>query len=175
MMDNEVTETPDQICLRKWIAAGLSIPEVRELQGDSGYLLCNMIAKYSLASSTYRVSEAALKQMTSDGIMIEKVQSRSMFYGKGKPYIYEHAIPARITRTQLLECALTDENVKRILLESGPVAILLRAEDATLNSLGFRHSMPKSWSWGSSVFARYDAAHIQLSDKRISMTGGLRR
>jgi hypothetical protein len=113
--------------------------------------------------------------MTSDGIMIDKVQSRSRFYGKGKPYIYEHAVPARITRTQLLECALTDESVKRILMDSGPVAVLLTAEDATLNSLGLRHSMPKSWSWGNSVFARYDAAHIQLSDVRIGMTGSLRR
>lgn len=174
-MSNEATETCDQICLRKWIAAGLSIPEVRELRGDSSYLLCNMIAKYSLASSTYRASEAALKQMTSDGIMIDKVQNRSRLYGKGKPYIYEHAVPARITRTRLLECAPTDENVKRILVDSGPVAILLRVEDATLNSLGLRHSMPKSWSWGSSVLARYDAAHIHLSDERISMTGSLRR
>lgn len=175
MITNEATETSDQICLRKWITAGLAISEVRKLQGDSAYLLCNMIAKYSLASTIYRVSVAALNQMTSDGIMIDKPHRRSKFYGKGKPYIYEHAVPARITRTQLLECVPTAENVKRILLESGPVAILLRAEDATLNSLGLRHSMPKSWSWGSSVFARYDAAQIHLSDVQIGMTGNLRR
>jgi hypothetical protein len=42
-------ENPDQVALLKWISAGLQIDEVRNLRGDAGYLLNNMIAKYTLA------------------------------------------------------------------------------------------------------------------------------
>ena len=50
-------ENEDQIALRRWLTAGLRIPEVADLHGDAGYLLNNMIAKYTLAASAYAVSE----------------------------------------------------------------------------------------------------------------------
>ncbi|MEE3043194.1 MAG: hypothetical protein VX948_20195 [Candidatus Latescibacterota bacterium] len=39
-------ENQDRATLRKWLAAGLAIPGVRDGCGDAGYLLNNMIAKY---------------------------------------------------------------------------------------------------------------------------------
>ena len=39
----------DQKALIQWIISGLKIKEVRDLKGDSGYLLNNMIAKVTLA------------------------------------------------------------------------------------------------------------------------------
>ena len=39
----------DQKVLIQWITSGLKIKEVRDLKGDSGYLLNNMIAKVTLA------------------------------------------------------------------------------------------------------------------------------
>jgi len=41
----------DQKALIQWITSGLKIKEVRDLKGDSGYLLNNMIAKVTLAIS----------------------------------------------------------------------------------------------------------------------------
>ena len=49
----------DQRALIQWIIAGLKIKEVRELKGDSGYLLSNMIAKVTAAASDYLISEEA--------------------------------------------------------------------------------------------------------------------
>ena len=40
----------DQKALIQWITLGLKIKEVRDLKGDSGYLLNNMIAKVTLAT-----------------------------------------------------------------------------------------------------------------------------
>jgi hypothetical protein len=53
----------DQLALLKWITAGLLITGVRKLDGDAGYLLNNMIAKYTLAASEYRISERALAKI----------------------------------------------------------------------------------------------------------------
>ena len=38
----------DQKALIQWITSGLKIKEVRDLKGDSGYLLNNMIAEATL-------------------------------------------------------------------------------------------------------------------------------
>jgi len=40
----------DQKALIQWITSSLKIKEVRDLKGDSGYLLNNMIAKVTLAT-----------------------------------------------------------------------------------------------------------------------------
>jgi len=60
-------ENIDKAALRKWIEAGLAIPEVRELLGEAGYLLNNMIAKYTLASSFYAISESVLSEFNVRG------------------------------------------------------------------------------------------------------------
>ena len=49
------SENTDQRALRLWFTAGLRIPEVAALYGDGGYLLNNMIAKYTLAADTYAI------------------------------------------------------------------------------------------------------------------------
>ena len=66
------SEYIDQLALRKWITAGLQINEVRELNGDAGYLLSNMIAKYTLASSSYRLSAEAFTWFDFRGIDLLK-------------------------------------------------------------------------------------------------------
>ncbi len=56
----KIKENIHQRALRKWIVAGIQIPEVIEgNNGDSRYLLNNMIAKYTLAADTYAISELA--------------------------------------------------------------------------------------------------------------------
>tara|TARA_B100000242_G_C42628892_1_gene296108 strand:- start:150 stop:350 length:201 start_codon:yes stop_codon:yes gene_type:complete len=47
----------DQKALIQWITSGLKIKEVRDLKGDSGYLLNNMIAKVTLAISNRYTSK----------------------------------------------------------------------------------------------------------------------
>ena len=63
-MRSNLTENSDHRALRKWLSAGMLFPEVVKLHGDAGYLLNNLIAKYSLAADTYAISFAALAAFT---------------------------------------------------------------------------------------------------------------
>ena len=84
-----MTENADQRALRLWITAGLAIPEVVDGHGDAGYLLGNMIAKYTLAADAYAISQAALTRFEADGVDLVETHSRRRFYGKQSPFIYE--------------------------------------------------------------------------------------
>ena len=103
-------ENEDQRALRQWISAGLKIPEVRSLHGDAGYLLNNMIAKYTLATDTYILSASALQEMNSRGVDLRQTYTRRRFYGrKDNPFIYEHPVPAGVIRAALLQGPMDDD------------------------------------------------------------------
>lgn len=173
-----MTESPindDQIALLEWITAGLQIKQVRNLSGDAGYLLNNMIAKYSLAASNYLLSNGALLRLNRDGIDLTSSHKRSKLYGKQSPYIYEHSIPASLVRTHLFSVQPVREDVAQILAAAGPVAMLLREEDEVLRSRGLRSSMPAGWCWGDDPLARYHAAGITIVVQRIRMEGKICR
>ena len=140
-MTAKVEENKDQIALRKWIEAGLAISEVRELHGDAGYLLNNMIAKYTLASFQYQISERALSEFNVRDVDLSKTYRRRTFYGKQKgknPFIYEHAVPVGIVRKELLNHANDRPKICEILASAGPVAVLLRVEDQEIRNAGLQ-------------------------------------
>lgn len=170
-----MSENYDQIALVRWIAAGLAIPEVRSLHGDAAYLLGNMISKYSLAASSYLISTKALQEFEALGADLNTTYTRSKFYGKKSPFIYEHPTPSSITRTQLLQIVPDETTVSRILLESGHVTVLLRSEDECLTKAGLRNSMPSEWVWGESPYARYEQVGIEISMKKLLLKGKIRR
>ena len=109
------SENEHQRVLRLWIVAGLNIPEVVKLKGDAGYLFNNMIAKYTLSADHYAISNAALQKLIKEDVDLNDTLIRRRFYGKGKPYIYEHSIPANIIRTELLQSDRGEATIKRIL------------------------------------------------------------
>ena len=168
-------ENVDQMALRKWIEYGLSIPEVRELKGDAGYLLNNMIAKYTLSASQYLISEFALKELKSQGIDLSLSYTRRTFYGKQSGFIYEHAIPATIVRNHLLSQPHHLTDVKSILSQAGQVAILLRSEDKEIRDKGFSSKMPEGWYYGDDPLARYNEVGIQLSSMKLKVKGAICR
>lgn len=171
-------ENEDQIALRRWLTAGLCIPEVVNLHGNAGYLLNNMIAKYTLAASVYSVSESAERLLLQHGVDFEKTYSRRKFYGKQagrNPFIYEHAVPAGVLRAELLEANGNTQRIKEILKGAGPVAVLLRDEDDRLRTAGLRSRMPQGWHVGEDPLARYHAVGIQLSHQTLSVEGAICR
>jgi hypothetical protein len=89
-------ENEDQKVLLDWIVAGLKIiKDEGNLRGDAGYLLNNMIAKYTLFASEYRISIKAEEYMREEHQFDpENFYKRRAFYGKSKGVIYEHPIPA---------------------------------------------------------------------------------
>jgi len=148
-------ENNNQKALRKWICAGLKIHEVLNLHGDSKYLFNNMIAKYTLFSDEYKISTKALNKLRNEGIDLEKVYYRRRFYGRGKPYIYEHLIPVTLIREILLKSDHSQETVKDILRMSGNVVVLLRSEDELLKTVGLNSRMPDEWSFGDDPLYHY--------------------
>ena len=174
----QAAETLDQVALRKWIAAGLGIPEVRALHGDAAYLLGNMIAKYTLAADHYAISVEAVAEFERLRVDLSQVYARSRFYGKrgGKnPFIYEHPVPAGVIRDHLLSATHDRSTVGQVLRSAGQVAVLLRTEDDRLNEIGLSRSMPAGWSVGDDPLARYHAAGIELSDRALRVKGAIQR
>jgi len=165
----------DQKALFQWITAGLCIDEVRLLKGDAGYLLSNMIAKFTLASSNYLLSEAAFKELIKTGLDLEKAYKRSRFYGKQSKFIYEHSIPASIVRNQLLSVEPSEENILKILSFSGSVAMILRTEDELLKNNKLAKTMPTGWNWGDNPLARYQACGINIVETTIKVEGKIKR
>lgn len=168
-------ENSHQLALRRWIHAGLAIEEVRALDGDAGYILNNMIAKYSLYADSYRVSPNATAVLEQLGIDLSQPVRRGAIYGKKKPTVFEHAVPAKVVRAALLASTRSVVAVKRILARCGPVAILTREEDTRLSARGLSQKMPATWVWGDGLLARYDEAGIDLSKRLISMYGAVKR
>ncbi len=170
-----MTINSGQIALSSWITEGLKIPEVRGFHGDARYLLNNMIAKYSLASDKYLLSQKAVTQLKKDGVDLSDTYYRSHFYGKSFPYTYEHAVPAGIVRARLLEIEPTLNAVQQLLKSSGPVAMILRSEDEKLNKNGLRQKMPENWEWGADPLARYQKVEIQIAQEKLNVKGALCR
>lgn len=168
-------ENDDQIALRRWITSGLQIPEVRNLNGDAGYLFSNMIAKYTLAASAYRISSLALRWFRSNNVDLSVEYARSRFYGKGSPLMYEHSIPASVIRGLLLKADSREEIVRDILSQSGCVVVVMRSEDEALSAHGLARKMPDSWRFGGNPFARYEMAGIELSNTFLKVKGKIQR
>ena len=165
----------DQEALLEWITAGLQIKQVRMLRGDAGYLLNNMIAKYSLASSEYLLSNAAIARLRQDGVDLNSSHKRSRLYGKASPFMYEHTIPASLVRNRLLSIQPVRNDVAEVLAAAGPVAMILRQEDDLLRIHGLRSQMPQGWKWGDDPLARYHVAGLQIAEQTIRMEGAICR
>jgi hypothetical protein len=165
----------DQRALVRWLVYGLQIDEVRNLHGDAGFLLSNMIAKFSLAASSYRLSQGAVRELTALQIDLRGTYKRSRFYGKQSLFMYEHAVPCSLVRQKLLEINPTLQSVLRILTSAGPVVMVLRTEDQQLRDSGLLRSMPEGWEWGDDPLARYRQSGIQLSRRILNVTGQIER
>lgn len=174
-MITDLVENIHQTALRKWLEAGLSISEVVALNGDAGYLLNNMIAKYTLAASSYVISVEALEQFRRQGIDLSQRYARRRFYGKRSPFIYEHAIPVGIIRGELLSRPNPSEGVRNVLMQSGHVAVLLREEDQRIRAAGLASRMPSNWSFGDDPLARYQTVGIEMSDQMLKVEGAIFR
>ncbi len=170
-----MAENIDQRALRLWLTAGLAIPEVAELNGDAGYLINNMVAKYSLAADEYRISTAALGEFLRRGVNLKETWTRRRFYGRGSPYKYEHIIPAGIIRDALIDSDRSEATVRGILENAGFVAVLLRSEDDRLKAAGLNNRMPFEWRLGDDPIVRYQVAGIELSTKVLRVSGAIMR
>ena len=169
-------ENLDQRVLRQWLTAGLEIPEIDRATYQCGdYLATNMIAKYTLAVDSYPISTLALNEFRRLRIDLTKTWTRSRFYGKDKPFKYEHVIPAGIVLNRLLKSGRSEGTVRHVLQNSGFVAVLLPSEDQRLRDAGLNAKMPDGWRWGDDPLDRYRAVGIELSDQVLKVKGAIVR
>lgn len=108
-----------------------------------------MIAKYTLYNSEDYISQNALDRLETDRIDLKKNTIEVIFYGKKKPYMYEHSIPATVVRSELINSDYREKTVKMILEKAGEVTLILRIEDKKLNDCSLKKCMPSEWSFGS--------------------------
>jgi len=171
-------ENIDQSTLRSLIYQGLKIDGVRDLKGDCGYILSNMIAKYTLFSDKYLISSVALQGLKKERVDLNATHYRREFYGRKSPYTYEHAVPCSVTRNRLLEITKNTvcmDIIYETLQESLPVVIITRVENDLLSMKKLKSRMPESWSWGESQLSRYEALGIEISQSEIKMKGAVYR
>ncbi len=147
---------------------------MRELNGDAGYLLSNMIAKFTLGSSSYRLSANTFTWFDSRGIDLTKEYARSRYYGKNSAVMYEHSIPSNIVRSVLLSLDPSEASIQSVLHSAGEVVVVMRDEDERLAAMGLARK-PEGWEYGDDPHARYAEAGIQLSESFLRGKGKIKR
>ena len=134
------------------------------------WLLRNQIAKYSLANDYYFSTQFTLDQVKKMNLDVTK---RSIKTKKNK-ITYEHPIPSKVVFNLILK-AKSEIEIIDILKKTDYIVILSHYEDEKLRAKGLISSMPKGWSYGDNVFARYEKANIKVLTKQIKMAGAIRR
>ena len=164
----------NQIALLKWIKAGLDIDECINKFGDSGYLFSNMIAKFISSSDEYFISKNALIEMKSKNYDIDKTYKRS-FLASLPEFFLEHSVPVSLIREKLLSINSNIDEFFLIIKSMGPLVIILRSENKELDNAGLRSKMPTNWNWCDDKFARYKNVGIEISEKKLKVSGRLIR
>lgn len=78
----------------------------------------------------------------------------------------EHIVPCIMIHNQLIDMCLNGKTLCEMaqFLKTHLAIVLVTKEEASKmdNDLGMRTSMPEGWKWGDSVFARLEAAQIEV-------------
>ena len=129
------------------------------------YLNGNQIAMLSNAGDTYYITQKTKDKLDANLIDITDRRNKSIKNG----YTFEHPVPCAVVRNQMANVNTIQEK-SDIMLKNNHVVILSSEEDKTLP----RQNMPTDWD-GHNVWARYEAAGLQVMDETVSMHGPIRR
>jgi hypothetical protein len=89
-------------------------------------------------------------------------RSRSAANASDTILVYDCAIPLGLLAEEMLNRPATAESVRQFLDDHLFVCLITGDEAHRLSTLDLRSFMPKGWQWGDDLFARYDAAEIDL-------------
>jgi hypothetical protein len=138
--------------------------------GNMSYVFRNMIAKYVSSADYYLVSEGVYEtKIKHDVELYETIlngnpvdMKKKAFYGKKADSLLEHMIPVSVTAKALVDLrpSPSKNEVSKILMNAGHVAIILRTE----NELLPKTKMPDNWKYFDSCFARYEKAGVRLAE-----------
>jgi hypothetical protein len=141
------------------------------------YVLGNMVAKFVSSAEKYKISEGALLHIKKMGLNpLEPIHIAKYIYGKNRDTLLEHMIPASLIKKALVEARDSEAEMKKILLNSGSVVIVLRSEDEMLKLAGLNKAMPSNWmGYGDNPVKRYSEAGITIADIEIIHAGPICR
>ena len=130
------------------------------------YINGNQIAMLSNAGDTYYITQKTKDKLDADLIDITDRRNKSTKNG----YTFEHPVPCTVIRDEMAKVDTIQEKNEVLMRLALNVVILSSEEDKTLP----RQNMPTNWD-GHNVWARYEAAGLQVMDKTVSMHGPIRR
>lgn len=137
---------------------------------DVLYGFKNYIARHSLASDTYFVSENAFASFPQFSLTLPL--ARGKISKLKADFTFEHPVPASVTATAIKNSDRSLGAVTAILSFADCVTLVTKEEDRAMHT----HLMPTDWLFlkGSS-FARYELAAIRIRTEKIPMKGRLVR
>jgi len=140
-----------------------------------GYVLSNLIAKYSLASDLYYVTECAYTFLKDNNLIDNTGRVlRGSKRRKKSEISWEHAIPSCVIRDYLLNnmSSISKSDIENVLSLSDYVVAVCKEDNCILNENGYMASMPGDWKlFEDSWSARYTESGIKILDFTIPMYG----
>jgi len=130
------------------------------------YIQGNQVAMFSNSSDNYHITQKTKELLESKNIDITDRRNKSTKNG----YTFEHPVPCTVIRDEMAKVDTIQEKNEVLMRLALNVVILSSEEDKTLP----RQNMPTNWD-GHNVWARYEAAGLQVMDKTVSMHGPIRR
>ncbi|HAK53380.1 MAG TPA: hypothetical protein DCM54_15995 [Gammaproteobacteria bacterium] len=139
------------------------------------YGLLNYVAKFSLASERYFVTEKSKRHLISNNFLKNGVLRRGD-RGKHGGFTHEHPVPSNMIADLLYEHRKDNCKMREILMKTNQVTVLTYEENDLLTANGFTKSMPPGWNIeDGDIFARYVESGVEVPTEKISVTGAIAR
>jgi len=156
------------------IHALVNVDGIFDHGSDTQYGLMNYIAKYSLASNQYEISQKARAILPAK----EEYTRGTDFPRKNKlslemAFTFEHPIPSSHIRLLISKSDKTLEMIADILEKTSYVVVLTQHENSEI-PISYKSKMPANWAIGQDPYARYRDTSIVI-DGCITVKGAIKR
>ena len=139
------------------------------------YGLLNYVAKFSLASDRYFVTEKSKRHLISNNFLKDGILRRGD-KGKHGGFTHEHPVPSNVIADLLYDHRNDILKMREILIKTNQVTVLTYEEDGLLTANGFTKSMPPGWNIeDGDIFARYVKSGVEVPTEKINVTGAIAR
>lgn len=142
---------------------------------DSLRFICTLVeASQTIKATAGRRARVPVAHLISESILFfwaardvplfdrSRPRSRSAARAPDTILVYDCAVPVGLLAEEMLNRPATAESVRQFLDDHLFVCLITPDEAHRLSMLDLRSFMPAGWKWGDDLFARYDAADIDL-------------
>lgn len=146
---------------------------------DGLQFICTLVeASQTIEAAAGRRARGPVTHLISEAILFFWAARDVPIYDRGRPrslaaarapdtiLLYDCAVPVGVLAREMLNRPVTAESMGRFLEDHLFVCLITADEAHRLSTLDLRSFMPRGWQWGDDLFARYDAAGIELATIR---------